>query len=460
MAIHTITKGLDVPIAGKVDQSTILPAEPTKEVAIMAEDYFFMKPRILENVGATVKRGQPLFEDRKNPGVVYTSVASGTVKAINRGDRRALISFVIELNEREQTGQLTDDDYFPFSAYKGNVDHSADELEALLLESGLWTALRERPFNRAPEVGTRPEAMFLTCTDTDPLCADVNKLLEGNEDDFLRGATALAKFADKTYLCVGPNTNVPKEIKGTQLEEFRGKHPAGLVGTHINTLNPVTRKRRVWHIHLQDIIAIGSLLLTGKLHVERVAAVAGPPLNNGYLIKTRVGAPTKTLLKGKFSDDEHRVISGSALSGRTAQAKDIPEAYDYMGRFHRQITVLQEGREREFIGWLLPGANKFSSIPIFLSALFGGKKFSFTTSTNGEEREMVPIGMYERVMPLDILPTFLLRAMEVQDLDRAEKLGALELDEEDLALCSFVCPGKQDYGKHLRRTLESIYKEG
>ena len=459
MAIHTITKGLDVPIAGTIDQNTIVLAEPTNEVAIMAEDFFFMKPRILENVGATVKRGQPLFEDRKNPGVIHTAIASGTIKAINRGDRRALISFVIELNDREKSGQLTDEDFFPFAAYKGNVDHSADELEALLVESGLWTALRERPFNRAPEIGTRPEALFLTCTDTDPLCADVNQLLAENEDDFLRGAMALTKLAPKTYLCVGPKTQVP-EVKGTQREEFRGKHPAGLVGTHINMLHPVTRKRRVWHVHIQDIIAIGALLLTGKLHVDRVVAVAGPPLNQGYLVKTRIGVPTKVLLKGQFSDNEHRIISGSALSGRTAQAQDLPEAYDFMGRFHRQVTVLKEGREREFIGWLLPGASKFSSIPIFLSALFGSKRFSFTTSTNGEEREMVPIGMYERVMPLDILPTFLLRAMEVHDLARAEKLGALELDEEDLALCSFVCPGKQDYGRHLRKTLESIYKEG
>lgn len=458
MAVHSINKGLNVPIAGSLKQEIRDTASHT-EVAIMAQDYFLMKPRMVEAVGATVRRGQPLFEDRKNPGVFFTSPASGTVKAINRGERRALISYVIALNEREITQTLSDDDFFEFTNYKGDVEYTSEELEALLLESGLWTTIRVRPFNRAPEPNSRPQALFLTCMDTEPLCPDVNVIIAGDEGDFVRGARALTKLCDNTYLCTDKDSNLP-EVKGTKKEVFTGKHPAGLVGTHINKLHPVSLKRQAWHLHLQDIISIGKLLRTGRMSVERIISIAGPPMSDGHLVKTRVGASTKEILKGQFSNNEHRVISGSALSGRSTQSKELDSSYDYMGRFHRQITILEEGREREFIGWMLPGANKFSSIPVFISSIFSKKRFNFTTSTHGEEREMVPIGMYERVMPLDIIPTFLLRAMEVKDVDRAQKLGALELDEEDLALCSFVCPGKQDYGQHLRRTLEIIYKEG
>lgn len=468
MAEFHIKKGLDVPITGEPKQ-TISPGKSIDHVAIVAADFVGMKPKMLCEEGSVVKRGQPLFEDRKNPGVLHTALGAGTVVKINRGAKRALQTVIIELNENERSGTPNADDHHPFENFTGEETYSPEALEALLVESGLWTSIRTRPYSRNPDVGSRPGALFLTCTDSEPLSGDSNVILEGQEENFIAGAKALASLSPKTYLCIGKGSKVP-DVPGTEKHVFYGKHPHGLVGTHIANLYPVTRKRIAWHIHLQDIIAVGHLLKTGTLNVDRIISIAGPTVQDPRLVRTRVGANIETLCAGEFEDGEetyishghektgrtHRIISGSAVSGRTAQG----DIHGYLSRFHRQVTILKEGREREFIGWMLPGANKFSTIPIFLSALFGKKKFGFTTTTNGEEREMVPIGMYERIMPLDIIPTFLLRAMEIGDLERAEKLGALELDEEDLALCSFVCPGKQNHGIHLRTTLDAIHKEG
>ena len=467
MAEFHIKKGLDVPITGAPKQE-VSSGKSIDHVAIVAADFVGMKPKMLCEEGSVVKRGQPLFEDRKNPGVLHTALGAGTVVKINRGAKRALQTVVIELNENERAGTPSADDLHPFESYKEG-EYTADELEALLVESGMWTSIRTRPYSRNPEIGSRPNVLFLTCTDSEPLSGDSDVILAGQEDDFARGAKALASLSPKTFLCVGKGSKIP-DVPGTEKHVFYGKHPHGLVGTHMANLYPVSRKRIAWHIHLQDIIAVGHLLRTGVLKAERIISIAGPTVTNPRLVTTRVGANTETLCAGEFEDGEetyishghektgrtHRIVAGSAVSGRTAQG----DIHGFLGRFHRQITILKEGREREFIGWMLPGGNKFSTIPIFLSSLFGKKKFAFTTTTNGEEREMVPIGMYERIMPLDIMPTFLLRAMEIGDLERAEQLGALELDEEDLALCSFVCPGKQDHGIHLRTTLDAIHKEG
>ena len=240
------------------------------------------------------------------------------------------------------------------------------------------------------------------------------------------------------------------------VESFSGPHPSGTVGLHIGLLDPVGSAKTVWHVGLQDLLGIGALVLTGKLDVVRLVSLAGPGVKKPCLLRTRLGASVDELVAGDLCDGENRVISGSILNGRAA-AGDV---LGYLGRFHNQITVLAEGREREFMGWLAPGSNKFSLSRLFLSALSPKKKFKFTTTTNGSPRAIVPIGLYEQVMPLDILPTFLLRSLACDDMEQSLKLGCLELDEEDLALCSFVDPGKTDFGTLLRRNLELIEREG
>jgi Na+-transporting NADH:ubiquinone oxidoreductase subunit A len=232
-------------------------------------------------------------------------------------------------------------------------------------------------------------------------------------------------------------------------------HPAGLVGTHIHHLDPVHADKTVWSVDYQDVIAIGQLFTSGKLPTSRVVALGGPQVENPRLLRTRIGANLEELTAGQLKGGENRVISGSVLSGRTAAG-----ALNFLGRYHNQVSVILEGREREFFGWFSPGMNKHSNMSIYLSSFFGkGKRFDMTSSTNGSERAIVPIGTFERVMPLDILPTQLLRAIVVSDIATAQDLGVLELDEEDLALCTYVCPGKYEYGRILRDNLTLIEKE-
>jgi len=426
-------------------------------VAILAEDSVGLRPTMLVKVGDSVKRGQPLFEDKKNPGVISTSPAAGTVAAINRGEKRAFQSVVIDLDEAERRNA---GEQVSFSNYTGNdpAGLSRDQIAALLVESGLWNAFRTRPFSKVPPLGSVPAAIFVTAIDTNPHAPNPELVIKGREKDFERGLICIAKLTEgRTYLCKARGAAIPANPNtGIQIEEFEGVHPAGTVGLHINRLSPVSQKKTVWHVGYQDVLAIGMLFASGKLDVERVISLAGPSVQSPRLLRTRFGASTDDIVNGELKPGEHRVISGSVLSGRKAMG----DVFGYLGRYHNQIAVLREGREREFLGWMAPGFSKFSIIPVYFSKLLKGKKFEFTTSTNGSPRAMVPIGMYEQVMPMDIVPTFLLRSLLIGDVEEAEKLGVLELDEEDLALCTFVCPGKHDFGVRLREMLNQIDKEG
>ena len=452
MAVHRITKGLDLPIAGD-PQQVVSPAAKVRHVALLGADYLGMKPKMEAKVGDRVKRGQLLFEDRKTPGVRFTAPAAGTVLDIKRGEKRAFLALVIAVDDSDEQVQ--------FAAHTGAPVEQlgVDQVKALLLESGLWTALRRRPFSRVPGPEEAPRAIFITAVDTNPHAPDVGVVLKGREADFKRGLIALSKLAPKLYLCKSHKLQLDVAgVAGLQVEDFEGVHPAGNVGTHIHMLEPVGADRVVWHIGYQDVAAIGVLFATGKLDVTRVVALAGPVVQRPRLLQTVLGASIDELVAGELAPGENRVISGSVLSGRKA-AGDID---GFLGRYHVQIAALQEGRHRELLGWLAPGAGKFTTIPVYLGWLgkLFGKKFNMTTTTNGSPRAMVPIGMYERVMPLDIHPTFLLRSLLVGDTDRAVQLGALELDEEDLALCTFVDPGKADFGVVLRKNLSEIEREG
>src|SRR5690606_22064914 len=251
-----------------------------------------------------------------------------------------------------------------------------------------------------------------------------------------------------TYLCVAAGSSIGPGASGARVETFAGPHPAGLAGTHIHLLDPVHRGKTVWYVGYQDVIALGELRRTGAHPVSRVVSLGGPLVREPRLLRTRLGACLEQCALGSLreSDAPPRVISGSVLSGKAA----LGEVYGFLGRYHTQISVIREGNERELFGWLAPGRRRFSVVPAFLSAFFRPRSYDFSTAVHGGARPMVPIGTYERVMPLDILPTFLLRSLVSEDLEQAELLGALELEEEDLALCTFVCPGKTNYGAVLR----------
>jgi Na+-transporting NADH:ubiquinone oxidoreductase subunit A len=454
MGQHVIKKGLDLPITGDPEQS-IDDAVKVSRVAVMADDYTFMKPRMRVKVGDTVKLGQPLFDDRKSEGVTFTAPGAGTVVAINRGRYRALQSVVIELADKNS------DESMSFEAYSGTAPDKLDRdaVVALLVESGLWTAIRERPFGRTPApAGDAPAAVFVNAADSNPGAAQPDVAIDGRESDFEAGLGVVSKLTSgKTFLCREQGTRLDaRGVGGISVETFSGPHPAGTVGVHIHTLLPVSRKRKAWYLDYQDVAAIGHLFTTGKLDVRRVVALSGPSVTRPRLLRTRWGACLDEIVKGELEDAENRVISGSVLSGRAAQG----EIHGFLGRHHSQISSLREDRERVLFGWLTLGKDAYSTSGIYLSQLDRKRKFDFTTTTNGSHRAMVPIGMYERVFPFDILPTFLLRSLMSHDLTRAEELGALEFEPEDLALCTFVSPGKEEYGKVLSSNLEQIWKEG
>jgi Na+-transporting NADH:ubiquinone oxidoreductase subunit A len=448
-----IKRGLDLPINGAPEQS-VTDANPVRTVAVLGHDYVGMKPTMEVQEGDSVKLGQILFTDKKTQGVVYTSPGTGVVKAINRGEKRVFLSLVIDLaeDESEQTS---------FDSYTDNQIGSLarDKVVDNLVNSGLWTALRTRPFSKVPDPQSTPSSIFINLMDSNPLALDPEVIAREHSEDFVRGVNALSRLTEgKVFLCrrEGGFIGLEKEAfaGNVQTESFAGPHPAGLTGTHIHFLDPVSLNKWVWSIGFQDVIAVGKLFATGQLWTERVIALAGPQVTKPRLLKTRIGANLTELLQGELKDGENRVISGSVLSGRKAGA---PE--DFLGRYHQQVSVLREGRERPLLGYLSPGTDRHSNLGIYLSSLFKGRKFDFTTTTNGSERAMVPVGTYETIMPLDILPTQLLRSLIVGDIEAAMSLGALELEEEDLGLCTYVCPGKYEYGPILRDNLARIEKE-
>ncbi len=444
----TIKKGLDIPISGTPTQ-VINDGNTITRVALLGEEYVGMRPTMHTRVGDVVKKGQVLFEDKKNPGVKFTAPASGKVAEINRGAKRVLQSVVIDVEGNEQV---------TFNSYKADQLAQLDRAAIVeqLVESGMWTALRTRPFSKVAAVDSETKAIFVTAVDTNPLAANPEAIINEQTDAFVAGLTLLSRLtSDKVHVCKS-GASLPR-CSETNVEEhvFNGPHPSGLVGTHIHMLFGANAANVAWHINYQDVIAFGQLFLTGELYTDRVIALAGPVVNKPRLVRTQIGASIEQLTDSELMPGQIRVLSGSVLNGISAIGP-----YGYLGRYHLQVSALREGYEKEFLGWIVPGKNKFSVTRAFLSQFFPGQLFNMTTSTNGSDRAMVPIGNYEKVMPLDVEPTLLLRDLCAGDSDSAQLLGALELDEEDLALCTFVCPGKYEFGPLLRECLDKIEKEG
>lgn len=444
-----IKKGLDLPIKGAPEQKigeTLVPAK----VAVLGEEYVGMRPTMHVQVGDVVKKGQILFEDKKNPGVKFVAPASGEVIEINRGAKRVLQTVVIGVKGDEAVS---------FKKFDSEQILKADrqELVDTLVESGLWTAIRTRPFSKAPAIDSTPNSIFVTAIDTNPLAVNPDLVVSERTQDFANGLKVLSNLASgkKVFVCKSSGSSIEAGVENTEIHEFAGPHPAGLVGTHIHHIDPVGPNKKVWHVNYQDVISIGATITSGEIDVSRVVSVAGPAAKKPKIIRTHLGANTNELVKDQLGDVQVRVISGSVLNGVKATGP-----HSYLGRFHLQVSIILEDKEKKFLGWLTPGGDKHSVTKAYLGHLSPKKLFDMTSTTNGSDRSMVPIGNYERVMPLDVIPTLLLRDLLSGDTDGAQTLGALELDEEDLALCTYVCPGKYDYGPVLRDVLTQIEAEG
>lgn len=438
--------GLDIPLDGP-PRPEIHAAAQIGSVAVLSGDYPGMKMNLLVEEGSRVALGQPLLQDRAHPRVQIVSPGAGVVTTIHRGAKRALRSIVVTLEGDAEVG------FEPAS--RGITGR--EQVRDLLLDSGLWAAIRSRPYGRVALPDATPHALFVTAMDTNPLAPDPLIMIQESSADFAFGIEALAALLDgEVYVCTAPDAGLKlREHPRVHLAEFSGPHPAGLPGTHIHAIAPVSAQRSAWYVGYQDAIAIGRLFTTGRISTERVISLAGPSVLRPRLLRTRIGANIDDLVRGETAPGECRVLSGSALAGRATS-----DWAAFLGRYHNQVTVLREGREREFLGWTAPGKDKFSVTRTFLSGFLPKRLFPLTTNQLGSPRAMIPIGTFERVMPLDILPTQLLRAIAVGDTDAAQQLGCLELEEEDLALCSFVCPSKYDYGPLLREALGRIEKEG
>jgi len=447
-----IKKGLDIPLAGEPKQS-VYPTVPVKRVALCGLDYAGLKPRLLVSEGDQVGPMDALFIDKRDPAVQYCAPGRGKVIAINRGARRVLHSVVIEL-ESDETEEAT------FDALSPEQFDRLDRREIVerLLVTGLWASFRTRPFSLVPHSESSPRAIFVTAIDTRPLAPDPKVAIALEPESFAHGLRILSKLTDGALnLCTAPGWDIAvPAIDNLRRVEFTGPHPAGLPGTHIHHLYPVSRDRVVWHVGYQDVIAIGKMFMQGLIDYKRIVALSGYALTRPRLVSTRMGASLDDLMQKEMPDPgECRIISGSVLGGRTAH-RDLA----YLGRHHDQVSVLVEGGEQKFMGWtdILP--HRYSATRTFKRKTGQKWRFALPTAQNGRFNGMIPMRAFEKVMPLDILPSPLFRALLVSDTDQAQALGCLELDEEDVALCSFVCPAKIDYSLYLRLNLNRIQREG
>ncbi|MCL7487155.1 MAG: Na(+)-translocating NADH-quinone reductase subunit A [Desulfobulbaceae bacterium] len=444
-----LTRGLDIPLAGAPEQS-IRPGPEISHVALLGDDYIGLKPTLLVQEGDRVKLGQPLFTDKKNQDLQFTSPGCGTVKEINRGAKRKFESLVISLDGNEQTT-------FPGLEGRAVDKLSAEEIRSTLQQSGLWCGFRTRPYGKIPGVEARPASLFVTAIDTAPLAPDPQVVLAEQREDFLLGLDILRRFLPVPLnLCVAEGFD-PSAVDQDQIHFhcFKGPHPAGLPSTHIHFIDPVHTGKEVWHICYQDVVGIGHLFRTGTIATERVISLAGPEISAPCLVRTRIGASITELCAGKLSEKAgNRILSGSVLDGRKAAG-----IHDYLGRYHRQVSVIREGSGRGFLNWYMPGRDRFSVTRLFLSSFLGERKFAMNCALWGGKRAIFPLGTYEKVMPLDIVAISLLKSLASRDVEKSEALGCLELIEEDLALCTFVCPGKNNYGPMLRDMLTIMEKE-
>ena len=447
MKVFHLKRGLDIPLKGAPKQ-IISQSLPIKHIALMGDDYVDLKPRFSVQEGEHVALGQCLFIDKKNPGVRFTAPGAGKIVSIQRGAKRKFEAIIIALEGAEERTFSIPSGFGP-EGIKGEI------VRDLLVKSGLWTALRTRPYDKIPAIDSTPNSLFITAMDTRPLAADPAVIIAEYKEDFLLGLKMVQRLAPTTYLCTDGSPDIPgRSIGGIIDAEFHGPHPAGLPSTHIHFLDPAHQKKTVWFIGYPDVIAVGHLFRTGRIMTERIVSLAGPSMENPRLLRTRTGASLKELCLNLAEDENIRLLSGSVLNGR-----QYSQSHGFLGRYHHQICALEEGDGRGLFSWMMPGRDRFSTKRLFFSSFMNIKSFAMNTAAWGGRRVIFPLGVYEEVMPLDFVITSLLKSLATDDLEKAAALGVLELVEEDLALCSMVCPGKNDFGPMLRAMLTRIDRE-
>ena len=454
MKYFAIDKGFDLALSGAPAQKIDPQEKEIEFVAVTGPDYVGMKPTIFVEPGDHVLAGEALFEDKKNPGVKFTAPGAGTVKEIFRGEKRAFRSIMIQLDNGVRADDSVEFESFPAADLETLCKCKTREL---LIKSGLWTALRTRPFSRIPKVDSDPHSIFVTAIDTNPHAPDPALIIGERPEDFVNGLKVLSRLSGRIWLCKSPHgVDIPgDDLSAVETAIFDGPHPAGLAGTHIHYLDPVGSGKTVWTIGYQDVMAIGQLFTTGRYPTERVVALSGPMVKNPRLMRTRVGACLEELTEDELVRGPVRVISGSVLCGRTSEANGL----SCLGPYVNQVTVIGDDDPREMFGWTMPGWRKFSLARTVASRWLPKWPYKMTTALGGGYRAIFPNPAFMTIQPLDLMPEFLFKALEVGDIEKSEQLGALELDEEDVALCTLVDFGKNDYTRSLRAMLDTIMKE-
>ncbi len=443
--IIKLRKGLNIKLKGKAE--TVLETLPVPAtVALKPTDFPGLSPKLSLKVGDEVKAGAPLFYDKYHTEIVFTAPLGGKVSQINRGERRRILEVVIETD--------TAAGYVEFIKARPE-SLSPEEIKDQLLKSGLWPFIRRRPYGILASPHEKPKAIFISSFDTAPLAPDYNFIIEGQMATFQTGINALAKLTEgKVYLGVSEKS-VFTNIKNAEIKQFSGVHPAGNVGVQIHHVSPINKGEVVWTINPQDVLFIGRLFETGKTDFSKIFALTGSEIEKPKYIQTILGTPVAAITDNRIkkADYKQRIISGNVLTGTKVKQPN------YIGFFDSQITVIPEGDEYELLGWASPGIDKFSATKTFLSKIFPKKEYTLNANMNGGERAFVMTGQYEKVVPMDIYPVFLLKACLVDDLDKMEQLGIYEVVEEDFALCEYVCTSKIKVQDILRKGMNTMIKE-
>lgn len=442
-----LRKGLNIRLQGKPER-TLFSSEPATLFAIKPPDFYGLVPKLLVQPGDSVNAGTPVFFDKSNPDVVYVSPVSGRVSAIRRGERRAILEVIIEADGKQE---------YQIFPVKNPQVMDREQIIKLLLQSGCWPFIRQRPYGIVANPADMPKAVFVSGFDTAPLAPDYSFVLQDKQEEFQVGINVLSKLSARgVFLNLPdpqPEGSVFSGISNAKITRFRGPHPAGNVGIQIHHIDPINKGEVVWYVNPQDVAIIGRLFLSGRFDASKIIAITGSEVVRPGYYQTILGASIKPLVAGNVREGEKRYISGNVLTGKRISQEG------YLGFYDSQLTVIPEGRHFEFLGWALPGWNKFSMSRTFFSWLQPKREYRIDTNLNGGKRAYVMTGQYEKVLPMDIYPVHLIKAILVEDIDLMEKLGIYEVSEEDFALCEFVCTSKTEVQQIVRKGLDLIRKE-
>jgi Na+-transporting NADH:ubiquinone oxidoreductase subunit A len=448
LKIIKIKRGLNIRLRG-IAEKIIIKSSHAGLYGVKPPDFHGLIPKLDVSVGQEVKAGTSLFHNKHRPEIRFTSPVSGVVKSVNRGERRRILEVVIE---------RTGDDIRYESFARGNpLDMTKDEVAANLLNSGLWPAVRQRPYDVIANPGDEPKSIFVSAFDTAPLAPDYDFIVRESETEFQTGINALTKLTTgKIHLNICaeyPASRVFTEAKNVQLNLFTGPHPAGNVGVQIHHIDPINKGDVVWYLSPQDIISIGRLFLNGIYDPSKIIALTGSEVLKPRYFRLISGSSISNIVRDNITEECPRYISGNVLTGNKIQHDG------YLGYYDSQVTVIPEGFHHEFLGWAMPGYNKYSASRTFWSWLAPGKKYRLDTNLNGGRRPLLITGQYEQVLPMDIYPMQLIKAILVEDIDLMENLGIYEVAPEDFALCEFVCVSKTEIQKIIRDGLDLMIKE-